>query len=105
MKIKEIPIHIKDVDCNITIEVMSKAKDIFDYLEQYVDNLQYDWFDPDDESFQILYKDGTSEYIDNSYDGHKIKRIGIQSMVYNNPETYIVYGTYEINDYGVVNVG
>ena len=105
MKIKEIPIHIKDVDCIITIEVMSKAKDIFDYLEQYADNLQYDWFNPDDESFQILYKDGTSEYIDNSYDGHKIKRIGIQSMVYNNPETYIVYGTYEINDYGVVNVG
>ncbi len=105
MKIKEIPIHIKDVDCIITIEVMSKAKDIFDYLEQYTNNLQYDWFDPDDESFQILYKDGTAEYIDNSYDGHKIKRTGIQSMVYNNPETYIVYGTYEINDYGVVNVG
>ena len=96
--------HIADIDWNIEIEIMSTTKDVFDWLDQYIENLQYDWFDATDESFQILYKDGTTEYIDSSYDGHKILRQNIQSMVYNNPCTYIVYGTYEVNEFGVVNV-
>lgn len=96
--------HIEDVDCTIEIEIMSATKDIFGWLDQYIDNLKYDWFDATDESFQILYKDDTTEYIDSSYDGHKIRRQNIKSMVYNNPCTYIVYGDYEINEYGVVNV-
>lgn len=96
--------HITDVNCTIEIEIMSTTKDVFDWLDQYIENLQYDWFDATDESFQILYKDGTTEYIDSSYDGHKIRRQNIKSMVYNNPCTYIVYGEYEVNEYGVVNV-
>ncbi len=96
--------HIEDTDCTIEIEIMSTQKDIFDWLDQYIENLKYDWFDAADESFQILYKDGTTEYIDSSYDGHKIRRQNIKSMVYNNPCTYIVYGDYEVNEYGVVNV-
>ena len=58
--------HIKDVDCTIEIEIMSTQEDIFDWLDQYIDNLKYDWFDATDESFQILYKNGTVEYIDSS---------------------------------------
>lgn len=96
--------HIEDVDCTIEIEIMSTQKDVFDWLDQYIENLKYDWFDATDESFQIFYKDGTTEYIDSSYDGHKIRRQNIKSMVYNNPCTYIVYGEYEVNEYGVVNV-
>lgn len=105
MSRKEIrTFHIADVDCNIEIEIMSTTKDVFDWLDQYIENLGYDFFDASDESFQILYKDGTTEYIDSSYDGHKIRRQNIQSMVYNNPCTYIVYGTYEVNEFGVVNI-
>lgn len=96
--------HIEDINCTIEIEIMSTQKDVFDWLEQYIENLQYNWFDATDENFQILYKDGTTEYIDNFYDGHKICRKNIKSMVYSNTEDYIVYGCYEINKYGVVNV-
>lgn len=99
---KEIRKHfVKDVECQIEIEIMSKTKDIFDWLDEYVENLEYEWFDGSDDSFEIIYKDGTVEYIDNSYDGHKIKRRNIKSMLYNNPCTYMVYGDYEINEYGV----
>ncbi len=102
---KEIKEHyIADVDCTIEVEVMTKAKEVFDWMEQYIENLQYDWFDPTDESFQILYKDGTTDNIDSFYDGHKIRKQNIKSIVYSNTEDYIVYGDYEINEYGVVNV-
>lgn len=88
--------------CTIEVEIMTTIKDVFDYIEQYIYNLQYDWFDATDESFQILYKDGTEDSIDNFYDGHKISKRNIKSIVYNNPCTYIVYGSYTINEYGVV---
>lgn len=102
---KEIIEHrIADLDCIIEIEVMTSTKDIFDWLNQYIENLAYDWFDATDESFEILYKDGTSDYIASDYDGHKIRKQGIKSMLYNNPCTYMVYGEYEINEYGVANV-
>lgn len=97
-----IAYYIKDVDCTIDVEVMTKQKDVFDWLNQYIDNMQFDWFDASDESFEILYKDGTTDIIDCFYDGHKIRKNNIVSMVYNNPEDYIVYGSYEINEYGVV---
>lgn len=99
---KEIKKHyIADVDCTIEVEIMSKAKDVLDWMDEYIENLQYDWFDSSDDSFEILYKDGTIEYVDSEYDGHKIKRQNIKSIVYNNPEDYIVYGEYEMNEFGV----
>ena len=96
--------HIEDVDCDIQIEIMSRAKDVLDWLDGYIENFQYDWYDPTDESFEILYKDGTIDSIDSFYDGHKIRRQNIKSIVYNNPCTYIVYGEYEVNEHGVVHV-
>lgn len=39
----------------------------------------------------------------NDYDGHKITRINIESIVIDNPCISMVYGNYEINQYGVVN--
>lgn len=104
MKIKERTFMIEDVDCVSIVEVVSKQKDVFDWLEDYIENMQYEWFDPCDDSFAILYKDGTTDYIDESYDGHKIRRRGIASMVYNNTCTSIVYGPFAINAYGVVTV-
>lgn len=50
----------------------------------------------------ILYKDGTEDHVDVYYDGHKIKRKNIASIVYANENTYIVYGNFEINEYGIV---
>ena len=98
---KEIKsVYVEDI--KIDIEIMTTAKDVLGWMEQYLDNFQYDWFDTTDESFFIVYKDGSTDSIDSFYDGHKIRKQNIKSIVYNNPEDYIVYGDYEINEYGVV---
>ena len=53
---------------------------------------------------KILYKDGSTDAVcGNDYDGHKIKRINILSIVVDNPCSSITYGNYSINQYGVVN--
>ena len=102
MKKSERHFMIQDINCISIVEIVSRSKDIFDWLDDYIENLRYEWFESSDESFSILYKDGTQDYIDENYDGHKIKRQNIQSMIYNNPCTSIVYGTFEINEYGVI---
>lgn len=93
--------RILDIDCESIVEVRSR-KDLLDYMDEYLDNMSHDWFDPTNDSFAILYKDGTHDYIDSCYDGHKIKRQHIASMVYTNVCTSIVYGNFEMNRYGVV---
>lgn len=102
MKIAERIFKIDDIDAEVVIEVVNKQKDIFDFIDEYVENLQYDWFDGSDDSFEILYKDGTSEYINDEYNGHKIRRNNIAAMAYSNACTTVVYGNFEINEYGVV---
>lgn len=92
---------VEDIDCSITVEIDTR-KNILSAMDEFVENLEYDWFDASDEVFEILYKDGTEDRIDEDYDGHKIKRQNIESMVYSNPCTYVVYGNFEMNDYGVV---
>ena len=102
MKKSERHFMIQDINCISIVEIVNKTKDIFNWLDDYIENLHYEWFESSDESFSILYKDGTQDYIDENYDGHKIKKQNIQSMIYNNPCTSMVYGTFEINEYGVV---
>lgn len=93
--------RILDVDCVVTVWDETR-KNLLDYLDVYVENLSYDWFDGSYDSFLILYKDGSSDYIDEEYDGHKIKRQHIASIVYSNPEDYQVFGNFEIGEYGSV---
>ena len=93
--------RIKDIDCELIIEVTTR-KEVLSYLDEYVENLQYDWFDGSDSTFNILYKDGTYDFINEEYDGHKIKRQNIESIIHDNPCTSMVYGNFEINEYGVV---
>ena len=92
---------IVDIDCITTVEIMSR-KEVLSWLDEYLDNLAYDWFDGSDDSYCILYKDGSSVTINEEYDGLKIKRTNIASIVYTNACTDIVYGNFEINEYGVV---
>lgn len=95
--------RVNDIDCTIEVEITTR-KDILGYLDTYLDNMQYDWFDGGDESFRILYNDGTTDSISiEDYDNHKIRRTNISAMVYDNPCTSMVYGNYTVNEYGVVN--
>ena len=93
--------YLIDIDSTITVEYGKNKKDVLSWLDEFIDNLPYDWFYSDD-TFQILYKDGTTDYIDIGYDGHKIRRQHIESIVYSNDCTYIVYGNIEMNECGVV---
>lgn len=92
---------LKDIETTVIVEFAGTQKEIFGWLDDMIENLQYDWFHTDD-TFCILYKDGTEEYINSDYDGHKIKRNNIASIVYSNDCSYIVYGNFEINEYGIV---
>ena len=92
---------IKDIDCEMLVEETTR-KEILDYMEEYIENLSYDWFDGSDSGFSILYKDGSSDSVGVDYDGHKIRKINIQSIVYDNPCSSMVFGHYSINEYGVV---
>lgn len=92
---------IKDIDCETIVEV-STRKEVLAWLDDYIDNLECGLSDGGDQAFSILYKDGTCDFINEEYDGHKIKRINIASIVYDNPGTSMVYGCFEINEYGVV---
>ena len=94
--------RIKDIDCESIVEIARTQHEVFSWLDEYLENLEYHWFDPDDDTYEILYKDGTQEYIDRDYDGHKIRRNNIDSIVYNNACSAIVFGGFSINEFGVV---
>lgn len=92
---------IKNIDCEMIVEEETR-KEIMSWLDEYIENSSYDWFDGSDQAFSILYKDGTTDFINEEYDGHKVRRTNIASIVYDNPCTSMVFGNYEINEYGVV---
>lgn len=94
---------IIDIDCESIVEFDTR-KHLLDNIEQYVENLQYDWFDGSDMSYCIMYKNGTCECINEDFDGHKIRKQNIISIVENNSCTSVVYGAFEMNEYGVVTV-
>lgn len=99
--LKSKTFHIQDIDSDIIVEECTR-KELLSWLDDYVDNFDYEWFDPSDQAFSILYTDGSYDIVGEGYDGHHIKRTGIASIVYDNPSTSMVYGNYEINEYGVV---
>ncbi len=99
--IKNRYFYLIDVDSTIVVEYGKNKKDVLGWLDEFVENLPFNWFNSDD-TFQILYKDGSTDYIDMEYDGHKIKRQHIESIVFSNDCSYIVFGNIEMNEYGVV---
>lgn len=93
--------HIEDVDCTVMVELTTR-KDILGYVDELIENIEYG-YDMVDYACTILYNDGSYDYInENDYDGHHVKRTNIASIVYDNPCTSIVFGNFELNEYGVV---
>lgn len=99
--------YLKDVGCTIKIEEISR-KEMLAWLDDYVkcvlENNYYkrNMYDTENDSYEILYNDGKTDYIDNEYDGHKIKRTNIVSIVNCNAESNMTYGNFSINECGVV---
>lgn len=91
---------IKDLDCVFMVETITR-KYMLEYIDDYIENLENGYID-EDTCFNILYKDGTVDRIDYEYDGHKIRKINIMSITSDNSCTTMVYGNFEMNEYGVV---
>ena len=47
---------IKDLNCTVLVEIVKTQKEVFDWLDDMIDNLPYEWFHTDD-VFEILYKE------------------------------------------------
>lgn len=104
--------YMEDIDCVVTVEYASR-KELLELLDNHIDNVRtYNemiangnpnacYYENNDDVFEILYKDGTTDYINDEYDGHKIRRQNIASIVYCNSSTYMVYGNFEMNENGV----
>lgn len=104
--------YMEDIDCVVTVEYASR-KELLELLDNHIDNVRtYNemiangnpnacYYENNDDVFEILYKDGTTDYINDEYDGHKIRRQNIASIVYCNYSTYMVYGNFEMSENGV----
>lgn len=92
---------IQDIDCKVDVRQVSR-KEALSYMDEYLENFPYDWFDRSWATTHILYKDGSYDCVNEDYDGHKIKRQHIASIVFDNECDSVVYGNFEINEYGVV---
>lgn len=93
---------ITDINEQMVVEEITR-KDALSYIDEHLENIGYN-NDMSDYAFSILYKNGNIDCVaGNDYDGHKITRINIESIVIDNPCTSMVYGNYKINQYGVVN--
>lgn len=95
--------RIIDINSEIEIEYLSR-KEMLSWLKEYSENViefsDCKYCDFSGESYEILYDDGTTDYIDEEYDGHKIRKTHIVSIVNCNPCTYAVYGHFSMNEYG-----
>jgi hypothetical protein len=92
---------IIDIDCESIVEFDTR-KHLLRDLDYYIENVQDGYCDCSYESYEILYDDGTTDYINEEYDGHKIKKQHIVSIVQTNECTCIVFGNFEMNGYGIV---
>ena len=106
-RIKKLPndryFYIKDVECTTTISYTTR-KELLWLLDNILNN-RYDTFEfMEDEGacFHIMYKDGSEDVIDMFYDGHKIKKINIASIVYTDATENLVYGDFEVSECGSV---
>ena len=92
---------MKDIEATIIVEHTTK-KDLLSWLAEYVEMITGGYGYAKDDTYEILYTDGTTDYINEEYDGHKIRKTNIAAIVNSNASTYLTYGKYEVSETGVV---
>lgn len=95
--------YIKDVECTTTISYTTR-KELLWLLDNILNNRYdtYEFMEDVGACFHIMYKDGSEDVIDMFYDGHKIKKINIASIVYTDATENLVYGNFEVSECGLV---
>ena len=95
--------YMKDVECTITISYTTR-KELLELLDNILNNCYdtYEYMENEGACFHIMYKDGSEDVIDMFYNGHKIKKINIASIVYTDATENLVWGNFEVSEYGSV---
>ena len=109
MKKKEY--YVADVDTWIDVWETKKQKEILDVLDESLE-MEKLWIDGnphvcnpfEDDSFYILYNDGSSYCKMDGIEDGVYKKKNIKAIVYSNACDTWVYGEYEVNEYGIVTV-
>lgn len=71
--------YVPSID-TIQLIILTTRKDILERLDEFIENLSYGYY-VSDFSFEILYDDGTRDYIDKNYDGHEIKQTHMEDSI------------------------
>lgn len=97
---------MRNEDYSSTIRRAKSYREVLGLLDEYIYNLScFNSGETISEDyifgthFEILYQDGSQEYIDDSYDGHKIKRQHIIGIVCDGLDVTIVKGKYMSDNY------
>lgn len=96
--------YMKDIACTLVVEYATR-KEMLEWLDEMCKDLTgpaAEMYDYSDDVYMILYKDGTTDYINEEYDGHHIKKQHIASIVAINSCSAMVYGHFTLNECGVV---
>lgn len=95
---------IQDCDIPAVVYETKRQKDILDILDEMIENSEmFGWsYVFDSEFFYIEYRDGTTYEAleDGSYGNYKRKNI--VKIIYTNAIGTLVYGDYDVNEYGCV---
>lgn len=95
--------YIPDIDCETIVEEITR-KDFLWLAEEIAENITIG-YDCSDYAIEILYTDGSFDYISqDDYDGHKIRKQHIASAILANPQSDMVFGSFNMNECGVVTV-
>ena len=97
--------NIKDEDeFKATVVETKRQKDILDILDECLENAkQYGWdYIFEDMSFYIEYKDGKTYEAGSCWEDGVYKKKNIKRIIHENPMDTMVYGDYEVNEFGIV---
>ena len=109
--------YMADINTTTTIEFGTR-KCLLDMIKDFVDQIKFaneveetvdealfmgrSYYVDTDCMVAILYKDGTETIIEHDSDSLSYRKTNIESIVYSDGYQTIVYGNFEINEYGCV---
>ncbi len=100
MKVNEF--YFDKYDATIIVEEFESLKEAKEMINDcFINNRDYIG---GEDSLYILYKDGSCYILDRHIEIGRYKKTGIKSVVIDNPNTYQVYGRYNLNDNMIIEV-
>ena len=104
MKKVEYDINVKGIEFKALVIETNRQKDILDILDEMIENADtYGWsYIFEDDSFYIEYTDGTTYEALECGEYGTYKKRNIKRIIHVNANDTMVYGEYEVNEYGNV---